>query len=204
MYLSQALIPAFGKLVNTLVDAAAALPGNNFDFSPNSDERVFIDGGNLSPRQEVQTVVYFRCATHPWRSQRGEVRNYTATGLEVHQMRQLDLTISVFSKTQPLGVADDVINFIHCCMNEDTLSDWRSSLPDDYQNFELESMEAPMPLHHLASGGWNQRVQMVAKFNFRDRLVPPADIVFTRVPGTIAEVPSIIPVSADMKHPWGI
>lgn len=203
MYLSQALVPVFGKLVGTLVNSLAAQPNNNFGFSQNVSERVWVEGGNLEPRQEVKTIVYFRCPTEPWRSPRGDIRKYTATGMEVHQMRQAVLTISIFSKVQPLGVANDVANFIHGCMNEDTLDEWRSSLPTDYQNFELESLEPPVPLHHLASGGWNQRIQMVAKFNFRDRLVPPADIVFTRVPGTIADVPSIVPVVPDMKNPWG-
>lgn len=202
MLLSQSIVPVFGSFVSVLANALANQPNNNFGFSENADERVWVEGSNLAPREEVQTIIYFRCPTVPWRSTRADVRAYTETGTEILQMRQVILTISIFSKVQPLGVANDIANYIHGCMNEETIDDWEQSLPENYQVFTLESLEPPEPLHHLASGGWNQRVQVVAKFNFRDKVVPPTDIAFTKVPGTMLEVPSIIPVSMDFKKPW--
>lgn len=201
MYLSQSIVPVFGSLVSAIVNDMANIPNNNFGFSDDSTQRVWVEGGNLAPREDVQTIVYFRCPSHPWKSPRADVRKYTDTGNEILQMRQITLTVSIFSKVQPLGVANDIANYIYACMNEDTLEEWRNSLPEQYQTFELESLEPPEPLHHLASGGWNQRVQVVGKFNFRDRVVPSTDIFFTRVPGTIADVPSIIPLSMVFKKP---
>ena len=169
-----------------------------FGFSANADERIILAYTNQTPRPETQTVMYFSFKDAPYKQAIADPHHYDKNDNEVlEHMRQITLTIDVFSKIVPIGMANDVIEWINSALISEMFEDWRTATK---WPAVIESIELMPDLTYLLEGQvWNNRAQLVVKLNYRDS-TKMSKIYFTRVPSSIDDTPNSVAVQTVFKN----
>ena len=151
-----------------------------FGFSAKTNERIFLSYTNQVPRPEVKTVMYFTIKDEAYKQARSDPHHYTNSNIEVlEHMRQIRLTVDVYSKTVPIGTANDVVQWLNSALISDMLEDWQRSTG---WSVAIERIDIMPDLSYLLEGQvWNNRAQLVIYLNYRDT-TQIAPLPMTRVP----------------------
>lgn len=184
----------YNLLSTMLPDSVAA----NFGFSTNSDERIFLAYTNQIPRPETKTAMYFTIRDEAYKQAIADPHHYTNDNVEVlEQMRQIRLTVDVYSKIAPIGTANDVVRWLNSALISDSFENWRR---DGKWPATIERIEIMPDLSHLLeSQVWNERAQLVIYLNYRD-LVQTTQQYMTRVPTDLPDTPNSVHHTEILKH----
>lgn len=149
---------------------SAMLPDNRaeeFGFSANPNERIILAYTNQTPRPETKTVMYFSFKDEPYKQALSDPHHYTAANVEVMEhMRQITLTLDVYSKVVPIGMANDVVQWLNTALVSDMYEEWQHNTG---WSAVIENIELMPNLTYLLEGNvWNNRAQLVIKLNYRD------------------------------------
>jgi len=166
----------YSLLSTMLPDSIAA----GFGFSANPNERIYLGYTNQIPRPGIKTCMYFTIKDEAYKQARSDPHHYTRNNIEVlEHMRQIRLTVDVYSKEVPIGTANDVVRWLNSALISDMFSDWRreTGWPSVIERIDI------MPdLSYLLEGQvWNNRAQLVIYLNYRD-VTEMAPLPMTRVP----------------------
>ena len=165
------------NLLFSMLPEAMAL---DFGFPQDSNKRIWLAYTNQIPRPEDKTVMFFSIKDEPYKQAYSNPHHYTKHNVEVlEQMRQIRLTVDVYSKMVPAGTANDVVRWLNSALTSDQFEEWRraGNWPATIERIDL------MPdLSHLVEGQvWNQRAQLVIYLNYRDT-VDMSVVPMTRIP----------------------
>lgn len=169
-----------------------------FGFSTNQNERIILAYTNQTPRPETKTVLYFSFKDEAYKQAISDPYHYTDNDVQVlEHMRQITLTIDVFSKVAPIGTANDVVHWLNSALISDMYSDWQQATgwPAVIENIEI------MPdLSYLLEGQvWNNRAQLIVKLNYRD-MTKMAKVYMTRVPSSLEDTPNSVDAKTILKQ----
>lgn len=162
---------------------SAMLPetkATQFGFDANPEKRIFLAYTNQTPRPESKTVLYFSIKDEPYKQARSDPHHYTKDNVEVlEHMRQITLTVDVYSKVVPIGTANDVIHWLNSALISDMYQEWqvKTGWSAVIENIEL----MPDLSYLLESQVWNNRGQLVIKLNYRD-ITEMEKVSMTRIP----------------------
>lgn len=162
---------------------SAMLPetkATEFGFDADPEKRIFLSYTNQTPRPESDTVMYFSIKDEPYKQARSDPHHYTKDNVEVlEHMRQITLTIDVYSKVVPIGSANDVIHWLNSALISDMYQEWQMATG---WSAVIENVEIMPDLSYLLeSNVWNNRGQLVIKMNYRD-ITEMAPVSMTRIP----------------------
>lgn len=179
---------------------SAMLPGTiatNFGFDKNPEKRIFLAYSNQIPRPEVETILYFSIKDEAYKQARSDPYHYNGCDIQVmEQMRQITLTIDVYSKSIPIGMANDVVHWLNSALISELFEDWRQ---ETCCPLVIESIELMPDLSYLLEGNvWNNRAQLVVKLNYRDT-VKMGKLYFTRRPIDLADTPNSVNAQTILK-----
>ena len=151
-----------------------------FGFDVKPEKRIFLSYTNQTPRPESDTVMYFSIKDEPYKQARSDPHHYTKNNVEVlEHMRQITLTVDVFSKVVPIGTANDVIHWLNSALISDMYQEWQQATG---WSAVIENIELMPDLSYLLeSNVWNNRGQLVIKMNYRD-ITEMSPVSMTRVP----------------------
>ena len=81
-------------------------------------------------------------------------------------MRQMTLTLDVYSKVVPIGTANDVVRWLNSALISDMYEDWQRATG---WSAVIENIEIMPDLSYMLQDQvWNNRSQLVIKLNYRD------------------------------------
>lgn len=165
------------SLLSAMLPEAKA---EEFGFSTKLDQRIYLSYTNQIPRPETQTVMYFTIKDEPYKQAISDPHHYTDNNVEVlEQMRQIRLTLDIYSKAIPMGVANDVARWLNSALVSDQFEEWRRT-----NNWPavIERIEIMPDLSYLVEGQtWNSRAQLQVYLNYRDS-VEMSRVTMTRRP----------------------
>ena len=169
-----------------------------FGFSANPNERIILAYTNQTPRPETKTVMYFSFKDEPYKQARSDPHHYTNSNVEVmEQMRQITLTIDIYSKCVPIGMANDVAQWLNTALISDMYEEWQHATG---WGAVIENIESVLDLTYLLEGNvWNNRAQLVIKLNYRDT-TQMAKIYMTRKPIDLPDTPNSVNAKTVLKH----
>lgn len=152
------------SLLSTMLPEAMA---ESFGFDTNPNKRILLAYSNQIPRPESDTVMYFSIKDEPYKQARSDPHHYNSNNVEIlEHMRQIRLTIDVYSKTVPMGTANDVVHWLNSALISDMYEDWQRATG---WSAVIENIEIMPDLSYLLEGQvWNNRAQLVIKLNYRD------------------------------------
>lgn len=180
---------------------SAMLPDDKateFGFSVNTDERIILAYTNQIPRPETKTVLYFSFKDEAYKQAISDPYHYTTNDIQVlEHMRQITLTIDVFSKAVPIGTANDVVHWLNSALISDMYADWQHATG---WPAVIENIESVLDLSYLLEGQvWNNRAQLVVKLNYRDT-TQMAKVYMTRRPIDLPDTPNSIDAKTVLKQ----
>lgn len=184
----------YSLLSNMISDEVAS----TFGFSTNANERILLAYTNQIPRPEVQTVMYFAIRDEAYKQARSDPHHYTDGDVEVlEQMRQIKLTVDVYSKVLPIGNANDIVRWLNSMLISDQFEEWRraGNWPAVIERIEL----MPDLSYTLEGNVWNNRAQLVIYLNYRD-IVKTAKQYMTRIPTDISDVPNSVDYKVTLEQ----
>lgn len=166
----------YSLLASMLPDQTAI----DYGFSAKPEERIFLAHTNQIPRPETKTVMYFSIKDEAYKQARSDPHHYNKNNVEVlEHMRQITLTVDVYSKTVPIGNANDVVHWLNSALISDMYADWQHQTG---WSAVIENIEIMPDLSYLLEGQvWNNRAQLVIKLNYRD-VTQMANVYMTRRP----------------------
>ena len=166
----------YSLLASMLPDQTAI----DYGFSVKPEERIFLAHTNQIPRPETKTVMYFSIKDEAYKQARSDPHHYNKNNVEVlEHMRQITLTVDVYSKTVPIGSANDVVHWLNSALISDMYADWQHQTG---WSAVIENIEIMPDLSYLLEGQvWNNRAQLVIKLNYRD-ITEMAQVYMTRKP----------------------
>ena len=169
-----------------------------FGFSTNPNERIILAYTNQTPRPETKTVMYFSFKDEPYKQARSDPHHYTNANVEVmEQMRQITLTLDIFSKIVPIGMANDVAQWLNTALISDMYQEWQYAKG---WPAVIESIDLMPDLTYLLEGNvWNNRAQLIVKLNYRD-VTKMAKIYMTRKPIDLPDTPNSVNAKTVLKH----
>lgn len=172
---------------------SAMLPedvATHFGFDANPEKRIFLSYTNQTPRPDSKTVMYFSMKDEAYKQARSDPHHYNKNNEEVlEHMRQITLTVDVYSKVVPIGTANDVVHWLNSALISDMYEDWQR---ETGWSAVIENIELMPDLSYLLeSNVWNNRCQLVIKLNYRDSTVM-SKMYFTRVPLDLEDLPNSI------------
>lgn len=149
-------------------------------FSVKPEERIFLAHTNQIPRPENDTVMYFSIKDEAYKQARSDPYHYNRQNMEVlEHMRQIILTVDVYSKTVPIGCANDVVRWLNSALISEMYEEWQHQTG---WSVAIENIEVMPDLSYLLEGQvWNNRAQLVIKLNYRD-ITEMAQVYMTRKP----------------------
>lgn len=168
-----------------------------FGFSTDPDQRIILAYTNQTPRPETKTVVYFSFKDEAYKQARSDPHHYDKDNIEVlEHMRQITLTIDVYSKVIPIGTANDVARWLNTALISDMYQDWQQI---NKYPIVIENIEPVIDLSYLLEGNvWNNRAQLVVKLNYRD-ITKIAKVYMTRRPIDLADTPNSVNAQTILK-----
>ena len=111
-------------------------------------------------------------------------------------MRQITLTIDIYSKVVPIGTANDIAHWLNSALISDMYDDWKQI---NKYPIVIENIEPIMDLSYLLEGNvWNNRAQLVVKLNYRDT-TQMAKVYMTRAPESIEDTPNSVDAQTTLK-----
>ena len=169
-----------------------------FGFSTDKDQRIFLAYTNQTPRPETKTVMYFSFKDEPYKQAISDPHHYTANDIEVlEQMRQITLTIDIYSKQTPIGGSNDIARWLNTALISDAFEEWRNT---GGWPIVIENVENVLDLSYLLEGNtWNNRAQLVVKLNYRDT-VKMFKTYMTRKPIDLPDTPNSVNAQTVLKH----
>lgn len=149
---------------------SAMLPNDKaleFGFDENPDKRIILSYTNQTPRPDAKTVMYFTIRDEAYKQARSDPHHYTKDNIEVlEHMRQMTLTLDVYSKVVPIGTANDVVRWLNSALISDMYEDWQRATG---WSAVIENIEIMPDLSYMLQDQvWNNRSQLVIKLNYRD------------------------------------
>lgn len=184
----------YGLLSYMLPDDVAT----GFGFSTDPNQRIILAYTNQTPRPETKTVMYFSFKDEAYKQAISDPYHYAANDVQVlEHMRQITLTIDIYSKVVPIGVANDVAHWLNSALISDMYQDWQQIKK---YPIVIENIEPVLDLSYLLEGNvWNNRAQLVVKLNYRDT-TKMAKVYFTRVPESIEDTPNSVDAKTVLKQ----
>lgn len=184
----------YSLLSTMLPDECAA----EFGFSTNANERIILAHTNQTPRPETKTVMYFSFKDEPYKQARSDPHHYTNANVEImEQMRQITLTIDVYSKVAPIGMANDVTRWLNTALISDMYQEWQYKTG---WGAVIERIDLMPDLTYLLEGNvWNNRAQLIVKLNYRDT-TQMGRVPMTRVPNSLEDTPNSVDAKTVLKH----
>ena len=182
------------SLISTMLPDSVA---TEFGFSSNPNERILLAYTNQIPRPEVKTCLYFSIKDEAYKQARSDPHHYDSNDIEVlEQMRQIQLTIDIYSKVVPIGNANDVARWLNTMLISDQFEEWRriGNWPAVIERIDL----MPDLTYLLESNVWNNRAQLVVYLNYRD-VVSTSKLYMTRKPDSIEDLPNSVDYEAVLK-----
>lgn len=179
---------------------SAMLPdsvADDFGFSAKTNERIYLAYTNQVPRPEVQTCIYFSIKDEAYKQARSDPHHYDSNDIEVlEQMRQIKLTVDIYSKVVPIGNANDVARWLNTMLISDQYEEWRraGNWPAVIERIDI----MPDLTYLLESNVWNNRAQLVIYLNYRD-VVSTSKLYMTRKPDSIEDLPNSVDYVAILK-----
>lgn len=157
-----------------------------FGFDVKPEKRIFLAYTNQTPRPDSKTVMYFSIKDEPYKQARSDPHHYNKNNEEVlEHMRQITLTVDVYSKVVPIGAANDVVHWLNSALISEMYEDWQRQTG---WSAVIENIELMPDLSYLLeSNVWNNRCQLVIKLNYRD-ITAMSKVSFTRVPLDLEDV----------------
>lgn len=179
---------------------SAMLPNDKaleFGFDENLDKRIILSYTNQTPRPDTKTVMYFTIKDTAYKQARSDPHHYTSANVEVMEhMRQITLTIDIFSKVVPMGMSNDVAQWLNTALISDMYYEWQLATG---WSAVIENIEIMPDLSYLLEGQtWNNRAQMVVKLNYRDT-TQMAKVFMTRVPSSLEDTPNSVDAKSELK-----
>lgn len=179
---------------------SAMLPNDKaleFGFDENPDKRIILSYTNQTPRPDTKTVMYFTIRDEAYKQARSDPHHYTKDNVEVlEHMRQMTLTLDVYSKVVPIGTSNDVVRWLNSALISDMYDDWKQI---NKYPIVIENIEPIIDLSYLLEGNvWNNRAQLVVKLNYRDT-TKMAKVYFTRRPIDLADTPNSVNAQTILK-----
>ena len=177
------------------------LPDNKaeeFGFSTDPNQRIVLGYTNQTPRPETKTVMYFSFKDNAYKQARSDPHYYDRNNIEVlEHMRQITLTVDIFSKVVPIGAANDVVQWLNSALISDWYEDWQRATG---WSVVIESIDLMPDLTYLLEGNvWNNRAQLVVRLNYRD--ITKIDTVsMTRVPSSLEDTPNSVHTTITLKE----
>lgn len=149
---------------------SAMLPNDKaleFGFDENPDKRIILSYTNQTPRPDTKTVMYFTIRDEAYKQARSDPHHYTKDNVEVlEHMRQMTLTLDVYSKVVPIGTSNDVVRWLNSALISDMYEDWQHATG---WSAVIENIEIMPDLSYMLQDQvWNNRAQLVVKLNYRD------------------------------------
>lgn len=168
---------------------SAMLPNDKaleFGFDENPDKRIILSYTNQTPRPDTKTVMYFTIKDEAYKQARSDPHHYTRDNIEVlEHMRQITLTLDIYSKVVPMGVSNDVVQWLNSALISDMYEDWQRATG---WSAVIENIEIMPDLSYLLEGQtWNNRAQLVVKLNYRDT-TQMSNMYMTRKPLDLADL----------------
>lgn len=162
---------------------SAMLPNDKaleFGFDENPDKRIILSYTNQTPRPDTKTVMYFTIKDEAYKQARSDPHHYTKDNVEVlEHMRQMTLTLDVYSKVVPIGTSNDVVRWLNSALISDMYEDWQRATG---WSAVIENIEIMPDLSYMLQDQvWNNRAQLVIKLNYRDT-TRMMDMYMTRRP----------------------
>lgn len=162
---------------------SAMLPNDKaleFGFDENPDKRIILSYTNQTPRPDTKTVMYFTIKDEAYKQARSDPHHYTKDNVEVlEHMRQMTLTLDVYSKVVPIGTSNDVVCWLNSALISDMYEDWQRATG---WSAVIENIEIMPDLSYMLQDQvWNNRAQLVIKLNYRDT-TRMMDMYMTRRP----------------------
>lgn len=162
---------------------SAMLPNDKaleFGFDENPDKRIILSYTNQTPRPDTKTVMYFTIRDEAYKQARSDPHHYTKDNVEVlEHMRQMTLTLDVYSKVVPIGTSNDVVRWLNSALISDMYEDWQRATG---WSAVIENIEIMPDLSYMLQDQvWNNRAQLVIKLNYRDT-TRMMDMYMTRRP----------------------
>ena len=182
------------SLLSTMLPDSVA---TEFGFSANTNERIYLAYTNQIPRPEVQTCMYFSIKDEAYKQARSDPHHYNKDNAEVlEHMRQIRLTVDVYSKCTPIGTANDVVHWLNNALISDMYEEWRraGTWPAVIERIVL----MPDLSYLLESQTWNNRAQLIIYLNYRDVTTMPAPYI-TRQPIDLPDLPNSINHKEELK-----
>lgn len=169
-----------------------------FGFSTDQNQRIILAYTNQTPRPETKTVMYFSFKDEPYKQAISDPHHYTVNDIEVlEHMRQITLTLDIYSKIVPIGAANDVAQWLNSALISDMYGEWQATTG---WSAVIENIEPILDLSYLLEGNvWNNRAQLVVKLNYRDT-TKMAKVYFTRVPESIEDTPNSVDAKTVLKQ----
>ena len=117
----------------------------------------------------------------PYKQARSDPHHYTRQNVEVlEHMRQIKLTVDVYSKSVPAGTSNDVVHWLNSALISDMYEDWQLATG---WFVAIERIEIMPDLSYLLQDQvWNERAQMIIYLNYRDTTEMALPTPMTRVP----------------------
>ena len=183
------------SLLSTLLPEQTAL---DFGFDVDANKRIFLAYTNQTPRPESKTVMYFSIKDEAYKQARSDPHYYDKNNIEyLEQMRQIILTIDVYSKVVPIGAANDVARWINSALISDMFEEWARRTG---YSLALENVEIMPDLSYLLEGNvWNNRSQLVVKLNYRD-ITKMSGVSMTRIPDSLEDTPNSVNTEVELKQ----
>lgn len=183
MLTKRDLIEACGSLIANMFPEKVAL---SFGFSENPSERFWCAAQNQSVRDAVKTILFFSIKNSAWKSPRAAISKFKSNGTEfVEELRQVTLTIDVYSKIMPPGTAQDVVRYIGAKIQSSFFDEWRELFPEI--GFAFEGMDSIDLSPLLQTQTWSERCQCTIRLNYKDTITL-TQVAMTRVPTSIGDV----------------
>lgn len=179
---------------------SAMLPNDKaleFGFDENPDKRIILSYTNQTPRPDTKTVMYFSVKDAPYKQARSNPHHYDKNNKEIQElMRQITLTIDVYSKVVPIGRANDVVEWLNSALISDMYEEWERA---HGWSLAIENIEMMPDLTYLLEGQvWNNRCQLVVKLNYRDTTTMSV-VTMTRRPIDLADTPNSVNAQTILK-----
>ena len=173
----------YSLLSEMLPDAVA----QNFGFPENPEHRIWLANTNQTPRPESDTVMFFSVKDEPYKQAISDPHHYTQHNIEViEQMRQIRLTVDVYSKVVPMGTANDTVRWLNSALVSDAFEEWKNKIG---WGVGIERIDIMPDLSYLVEGQvWNERAQLIIYLNYRDSIKMFEPTPMTRVPLDIDDV----------------
>ena len=183
------------SLLSTMLPDSMA---EQFGFSTDPNQRIILAYTNQTPRPETKTVMYFSFKDEAYKQARSDPHYYDKDNIEVlEQMRQITLTVDVYSKVIPIGAANDVARWLNSALISDMYEEWQraNNLP-----IVIERIDLMPDLSYLLEGNvWNNRAQLIVKLNYRD-ITKMSKVYMTRQPIDLPDTPNSINAETILKQ----